>query len=307
MCRGRTSTRISLSTDSTSRCSPPVRKPSASPRARSDRNSLMRLRRRHTHHVATPDTHHRAAATRAGPRSPASVVKRSSDGDPVRSLSARSSLGSTRLARPATKRERDDHRQRERRHDGHDPCRPVAQARAQVPARDPCRARKEVPHASRCDAAGPRRPLARRRSTPPVRESVPRRGSRAASCPRRTSRRVRSHGPQSPRVRAPLGYASRVVVPSGHTGVRRTRGSRVWCDRGTGQCPEARTRAHAAPTRDHRRATVPAPASSNPHGMVTVVVLPAPVGPSNPSASPGRTSNEMPSTATRSPKRFVMP
>jgi hypothetical protein len=38
--------------------------------------------------------------------------------------------------------------------------------------------------------------------------------------------------------------------------------------------------------------------------MRTVVVLPAPLGPSSPKTSPGRTSNESPETARRSPKRF---
>src|SRR5881296_169527 len=38
-----------------------------------------------------------------------------------------------------------------------------------------------------------------------------------------------------------------------------------------------------------------------------VVVLPAPFGPRRPRISPGRISNEMPSTAVKSPNRFIRP
>ena len=56
-----------------------------------------------------------------------------------------------------------------------------------------------------------------------------------------------------------------------------------------------------------RSAPRPRPARSRPAISETVVVLPAPLGPSTPTISPGAISNETPSTARRSPKRLRKP
>ncbi len=52
---------------------------------------------------------------------------------------------------------------------------------------------------------------------------------------------------------------------------------------------------------------VPEVGTSSVVSMRMSVDLPAPLGPSRPKISPSSTVNEMPSTAVKSPNRFVMP
>ena len=61
----------------------------------------------------------------------------------------------------------------------------------------------------------------------------------------------------------------------------------------------------AARRRCRRRVAVPDVGASRPHSMRMVVDLPAPLLPRKPKISPGRTSNDTSSTATKSPKRRV--
>src|SRR4051794_33490444 len=53
--------------------------------------------------------------------------------------------------------------------------------------------------------------------------------------------------------------------------------------------------------------TLPASGSIMPHAMRNVVVLPAPLGPNNPTISPGLTSKSTPSTTRRRPYDFTNP
>ena len=73
-------------------------------------------------------------------------------------------------------------------------------------------------------------------------------------------------------------------------------------------CPSA-ARSDAA-SRSHRcpsTSTSPASAASRPSRISIVVVLPAPLGPSRPKHSPGRTSRSRPSTAVTLPYRLTTP
>src|SRR4051794_4791874 len=82
-------------------------------------------------------------------------------------------------------------------------------------------------------------------------------------------------------------------------------GRGTWCVR-----PTPRPQRAAAPSRvtsSPRSVTVPAPGRCAPASTSSSVVLPAPLGPTMPSGSPGRTATATSSSTTSAPKRLRSP